>query len=282
MSLFALCSGKGSPGVSTLACLVGAVWRRDRRIVIAECDPSGNDLAARFGLSPRTGMTSLALAHRRPEESDTAFGHHLQSLPGGLEVLVGPVTPDAAGSLDREVASVGTGMFPHEMDVLIDCGRVLSGSLGQQQILKEAEHVIMVARPDAAALAHASWTLDILRSLRVGVTSFVVVGPIQFPVSEMEKVFRARLLGAIPHDEKSASMVCGTPGRRRRFARSSLVKSARNLADQLLSGSIVCQEPVRRMAASRVDDVGGLVHRAASTTSASWLATSGELGADVE
>ncbi len=52
VTLIAVCSGKGSPGVSTLACVAGAVWPPDRRIVIAECDPSGNDLAARFGMSP--------------------------------------------------------------------------------------------------------------------------------------------------------------------------------------------------------------------------------------
>jgi len=282
MTLIALCSGKGSPGVSTLACVLGAVWRHDRRIVVAECDPSGNDLAARFGLSPRSGMTSLALAYRRPEGSDATFDHHLQSLPGGLEVLVGPVTPEAAGSLDREVASVGTGMFPHEIDVLIDCGRVLSGSLGQQEIFKEADHVIMVTRPDAAALAHASWTLDILRSLTRGATSFVVMGPIQFTASEMEQVFRARLLGAIPHDEKSASVACGRPGRPRRFARSDLVTSARNLADQLLCEPTVGhQDSVSGSVVNRPDDVGGLPRRSASTIRTLGLATSGELGADV-
>ena len=280
MTLIALCSGKGSPGVSTLACVVGAVWPRDRRIVIAECDPSGNDLAARFGLSPRSGMTSLALAQRRPECQDTAFDSHLQSLPGGLEVLVGLVTPNAASSLDREVASVGTVIFPLEVDVLIDCGRLLSGAPGQQAIFQAADHVIVVTRPDASGLAHAAWTLDIVRSLTKGMSSMVVVGPIQFAVREMEHVLRTRLLGAVPRDEKSAAMACGTPGRSRRFARSSLITSARNLADQMVSQPTISPDVMLSPELNRVDDVGSLPNHPAPTALTLGLATSAELGAD--
>src|ERR1019366_10538581 len=50
-----LCSAKGAPGVTTLACVLGAVWPTHRAVVVAECDPSGGDLAGRFALSTRTG-----------------------------------------------------------------------------------------------------------------------------------------------------------------------------------------------------------------------------------
>ncbi len=258
MTLVALCSGKGSPGVSTLACVIGAVWPPERRIIVAECDPSGNDLVARFGLSPRYGMTSLALAQRRTERSDAPFDLHLQSLPGGLEVLVGPVTPDAASSLDREFASVGTAMFPQAIDFLVDCGRVLASAPGQQAIVKAADYVIVISRPDASGLAHALWTLDLVRNLTKGVSSFVVVGSLQFSIEEMERVFRTTLLGAIPRDEKSAALACGTPGRSRRFAKSDLVTSARQLVDQMMSQRAIGDAVISNPDLNRVDHVDSL------------------------
>ncbi len=236
MTVVALCSGKGSPGVSTLACVAGAVWPLQRHIVVAECDPSGNDLAARFGLSPRLGMASLVLANRRPESRVAKFDDHVQRLPGGLEALVGPVSPDAASSLDRELAEAGHVIVLEGVDMMIDCGRMLADAPGQRVVLKAADHVVVVTRADAAGLAHTLWTLDVARSLvTTGTISFVVVGPSQFQVKEIEQAFQAIHLGTIPLDEKAAAMACGMPGKPSRFARSSLVASARGLVDRILS-----------------------------------------------
>ena len=237
MTLVAFCSGKGSPGVSTLACVAGAVWPSNRRIVIAECDPSGNDLATRFGLSSRVGMTSLVLAHRRSEHPETVLDIHSQCLPGGLEALVGPVSQDAAGSLDRELGVVGTGMLPADVDMLIDCGRILSGALGQRAIVGAADHVVVVTKCDGASLAHALRTLDVVREIARGQTSFVVVGQGQYRLKEIEHALRSDCLGRIPIDEASAAVACGSPGRTRRFARSNLVAAARRLVHGLLDGA---------------------------------------------
>lgn len=247
MSLVALCSGKGSPGVSTLACVTGAVWPSDRRIVIAECDPSGNDLATRFGLSPRLGMTSLVLAHRRSAHSEETLDVHSQCLPGGLEVLVGPVSQDAACSLDRELGVVGAGVLPAGVDTLVDSGRVLSSASGQRAIFQAADHVVVVTKSDGAALAHALRTLDIVREVARGQTSFVVVGECQYRLKEIEQALRSECLGRIPIDEASAAMACGSPGRTRRFARGNLVAAARRLVNNLLDAphtgdDVSCQE----------------------------------------
>ena len=234
MTLIAFCSGKGSPGVSTLACVTGAVWPSHRPIVMAECDPCGNDLAARFGLSPRIGMTSLVIAHRHREHAEPSFSVHLQSLPGGLEVLVGPVNPDASGSLDRELSIVGTAIFPKEVDILVDCGRVLGGTAGQQEILQSADRVVVVSGPELADLAHAQWTVDLIRDLvHDAKPSLVLVGSGRFGSAEIEQALHVPPLAVIPHDENSAAMVCGSPGKAKRFARSALVDAARQLVDRL-------------------------------------------------
>ena len=202
--------------------------------MLAECDPSGNDLAARFGLFPQVGMTSLVLAHRHRDQAEPSFDTHLQSLPGGLEVLVGPVSPDASSSLDRELTAVGAGIFPKSVDVLVDCGRVLGGRVGQQELLQSADRVLVVSRSEIADLAHARWTLDLVRDLaRDAPVSLVLVGSNRFSSAEIEQALQAPPFGVIPLDADSAAMVCGAPGRAKRFARGALVGAARELVGRL-------------------------------------------------
>jgi hypothetical protein len=160
---------------------------------------------------------------------------HVQTLPGGLEVLVGPVSHDASSSLDRELGAVGPAIFPPDLDILVDCGRVLSGARGQQEILKAADQVVVIARPDAAGLAHAQWTLDLVRNLTTkNVTALAVVGPSPFAVKEIESTLRASLVGGIAFDHQAAAMACGLRGKPSRFVRSNLVASTRNLVSRLL------------------------------------------------
>ena len=62
MSMVALASAKGAPGVTTTAVALGAVW--PRRVLVAECDPAGGDLAARFRLPPEPNLVALGMAAR--------------------------------------------------------------------------------------------------------------------------------------------------------------------------------------------------------------------------
>src|ERR1700691_2739893 len=117
MTRVTLCSAKGSPGVTTLSCVLGAVWPADRPVVVAECDPSGGDLAGRFGLSTRVGMTSLVLTERQGAVATADYRAHLQQLPGGLDVLVAPPGSDAASALDRELGMTASDVIPPECDL---------------------------------------------------------------------------------------------------------------------------------------------------------------------
>src|ERR1700723_1809081 len=140
MTVISLCSAKGAPGVTTLACGVAAVWPPSRRVALAECDPSGGDLAARFGISAKRGMASLVIEQRSsPESTSIRFNNHLQTLPGGLEVLTGPSGASAAKTVDSELPKILSGVMrgmPRPVasgidDVILDCGRVQPGAIGQ-------------------------------------------------------------------------------------------------------------------------------------------------------
>jgi hypothetical protein len=153
--------------------------------------------------------------------------------------LVGPVNPDAAGSLDRELAAAGPAIFPDGVDTVVDCGRIVADAPGQREILKAADHVVVILRPDAAGLAHALGTLDVIRTMvTAGSISIVAVGSSQFPVKEIEQILAVSLLATIPLDEKSAAMACGSPGKPKTFARSTLVASVRGLVERILQAPV--------------------------------------------
>ena len=94
MALIAIAADKGSPGVTTSALALAAVW--PRRVLLAETDPAGGDLvyrsrAAHGGtLDPNSGMLSLAATARRGLAAEQLWDH-AQPLTGGLDVLVGLV-----------------------------------------------------------------------------------------------------------------------------------------------------------------------------------------------
>ena len=77
--LIALASVKGSPGVTSAALALAAVWPNP--VVLVEADPSGGDLTYRCRLSPgaviesRSGLVGLAAAvrsHAGHESRDVA------------------------------------------------------------------------------------------------------------------------------------------------------------------------------------------------------------------
>ena len=244
MTVVSLCSAKGAPGVTTLACALGAAWPVGRRVIVAECDPSGGDLAARFGLSPRRGMTSLVLSGRRTDQQGSVFSHHVQRLPGGLEVLAGSVSAEAAGALDHELARVASGLFPDDADVVADCGRLRGDAPGQDAVLRSADDVLLLLRPDVAGLAHAFSARPRLEALSPSArTHLVMVGTGRFDVAEVSDALGVGVVAVVPHDPGAAAMACGEPGKTRPFERSRLVASARRLVADLL-GQIEATSPM--------------------------------------
>lgn len=227
MTVVALCSAKGSPGVTTLACLLGAVWPIGSAVVVAECDPGGGDIGRRFGLPETAGMASFALVAGRGGSPDV--GPHLQRLPGGLEVLAGPRSSDAARAVDAEVAGLAA-LLGAGRDVVVDCGRVDSSAAGQGVLLARADVVMVVVHDDSASIGHASELATSLVAQRgdgpVGVV-LRVRGPQAWPA--LSRDLPAEIASVVPTHRTTAAIVRGEPGSARRFSRSPLVKAAEGL-----------------------------------------------------
>ena len=119
-------AGKGSPGVTTTAVALAAVWPRP--VLLAECDPAGGDLPALLPggggavLTATRGVVSLAAAART--QPHPSLDDHVQLVAGGLPVLAGPASAAQAAALSQSwPAVIDTLAGLEDVDVIVDCGR---------------------------------------------------------------------------------------------------------------------------------------------------------------
>lgn len=156
MTLIALFSDKGSPGVSTVALALAATWPRP--VVLAELDPAGADLPLRLTtetgdplLSSSTGVLSLAAACRT---GPAPIEEHTQSLPYTPEhaaVLTGVATSDQAAGMASLWSSISDALAGHGGDVLADLGRLQPDSPAHA-VVHRADILVGVARDNAEGM----------------------------------------------------------------------------------------------------------------------------------
>jgi hypothetical protein len=249
--MVALAADKGSPGVTTAALTIAAVW--PRRAILAELDPFGGDVALRLRgprgvpLSPEIGLISLAVGARRGATPHQVF-EHVQRLDGGLEVVVGLTAPEQATGLTGLWAP--TAMLLQQLpdaDVVADCGRLYPGSPALD-VLPHAAAIVLVTRTGVEAVAHLRSRAGALladlgrRGVRAPpIFALVVTSPRDDrSTPEVERVMRqARLpvpvLGRLAYDQKGAGMLTGEWAGR--LDKSLLVRSARDVASRLAAAA---------------------------------------------
>ena len=247
MALIVVASDKGSPGVTTTAVTLAAVW--PRRALLAELDPSGGDVALRLRgprgapLSPEVGLISLAVGVRGGSRPEQVF-EHVQRLDGGLEVIVGLSAGEQGSGLVGLWGPVGELLARAPgVDVIADCGRLYPGSPAND-VLGSAAAVVLVTRPTIDSVAHLRARAGaVLRELDrrhdrpPQVYAVVVTGPRDdTSPKQIDTVLRqaglpVAVLGRVALDPKGAGMLSGEwVGR---LDRSLLVRSTREVAGRL-------------------------------------------------
>ncbi|MBI1759414.1 MAG: hypothetical protein HYR62_09355 [Actinobacteria bacterium] len=247
MALLAVAADKGSPGVTTTALSLAAVW--PRRCVLAELDPFGGDVAYRLRgprgapLSPATGLITLAVDARRGGSPERLL-EHVQRLDGGLDVLLGLASGDQAGGMTGLWGPVASLLDQApELDVVADCGRLYSQA-PTVEVLRHASAVLLVTRPTLDGVVHLRARLATLAAeLRSGAPDGVPlhVAVLSAPrdersTEEIGMVLRAAhlpvtVVGRIAYDPAGAGMITGEwLGR---LDRSLLIRSARQVATRL-------------------------------------------------
>jgi MinD-like ATPase involved in chromosome partitioning or flagellar assembly len=225
MALVVLGATRSSPGVTTVALALGAVWQRGRhQALLVEADPDGGVIAARYGLGAHPNLTELA-GRTRSGLRPTDVWDHAQVLPGGLGAVVAhPSADQTHAALRTGAARIGDHLSRVDStDVLVDAGR-LSPSSPALDLLPWASLIVVVLRPRLDEISALAQRLPALQEL--GEVGVVLVGTRPYGPSEVAANLGAEVLGVLANDPKGAAAIDGTGGSRR-FGTSALVRSAR-------------------------------------------------------
>lgn len=211
--LVAVCSLKGSPGVTTFALALAARWPAGSARVLVECDPSGGDVATRFSLAGSPGLVSLAAAARHGTDPGLLWAH-TQPLPDGVPVVAAPPGADhAAAAVAAVVPRSGGGVgvlrwvaSTPGVVVIADCGRVDPGSV-VTPLVACADAMLLLSRAHADDLAHLVTRLEVVGrwSRRPGL---VLVGE-GYGIAEVSAQLGVPALGPLPDDPAGAAALAG-------------------------------------------------------------------------
>lgn len=269
--MIVLTSGKGSPGATTAAVVLGLAASSPELApaLVVECDPGGGDLGLRLRdthgrfLSADAGL--LAWAVSPAEGAPIEMAAFAERTSAGVDVLLGPpaaahaatlgpVWPDAAASLTRL-----------DRRVFVDVGR-LAPDGPQWLMLAGAQLVIVVCRATADSVLHTRATLQLLgRTLTAqGSTADVGVVVVADPrdTDAAEQVQDALavdgipecVLGSLPLDSLASALLTGELSARQR-ARSPLLRAAAEVVESIETQIESRAQVAARGGAAAVDPV---------------------------
>ena len=236
MTVVSVYSLKGSPGVTTLSCLLASAWPAKGTATVVEADPAGGDLAARFGLSSRSGWVSLRSSARRSEGA-SVLAPHLQVLPGGVQVLVGSRGEDRCSAVSEEGLTARSGEGAHVGNgvTVVDLGRLSVEDPVSESWLRCSDAAILVLRGDPAGAVHLRDRAAGLIDASSGRLCVVAVGG-PYSGRELAGFAGITMFGDIPIDTAAADVASGTSGAGRRLERSLLWTAAGRVAVRVANG----------------------------------------------
>ncbi len=231
MSLYALISAGGSPGVTTTSLALALAW--PSRVIVAECDPSGGDvLAGLFAghLPGKNGLLPLAMEAGRGEQAAaSALWRELIDLDYERSrlLLAGISDPRQAAGIAASWPALATTLAAVPADVLADCGR-LDAAPAIAPVLAAASLIVLVLRPSLRQISKARQRIELLTDILGGVQRLVLllVGEGTHSAGEVTKALDARVAGSLPHDRKTADVLSDGAGSRRGLAARPLVRAA--------------------------------------------------------
>lgn len=231
MTLIAVCSLAGAPGVTTAALALASTWPTAEPVCVVEADTSGGDIASWWRVPTWPGVVDLAAASRGGQDhEDTALGAYTQVLPGGMRVCVAPATAERIGSAIALLAHHPKALSAADEVTVLDLGR-LGPSSDSARLLAEADAVVVATTTEVCQLKRLRESLVMLRasSARLGVA---VVGASWRSNAEISEALGAPIWARLPRDRRAAAFLAGqqhTP----RIGRRPLIRAAHTLARTL-------------------------------------------------
>jgi hypothetical protein len=230
VSLYALVSAGGSPGVTTTALALTLSW--PSQVILAECDPSGGDVLAGLfaGHLPATkGIVSLALAAgQSPDAATAALWHQLIELDDERSrlLLAGVSDPRQGAGLAPAWPVLATALAGLSADVIADCGRL--DAVAPPYVLNVASVAVLVLRPYLRQVSRARARVEMLAQIMGGQDriALLLVGEGTHSPREIGKALGVAVAGALPHDRKTAAVLSDGAGSRRGLAARPLIRAA--------------------------------------------------------
>jgi hypothetical protein len=150
--LIALCSDKGSPGVTTTSLAIGSAWPTP--CVLAEVDLAGGDLTLRLrthgdALPEAPTLLTVAATARTHREPDAVL-HYAHALNARVAVVPAPIGHEQLQGV-QDWRPMVDALEASEAPILADLGRI-STRTPVWDIASRADLVVLVGRPDPAAV----------------------------------------------------------------------------------------------------------------------------------
>lgn len=247
MALIGMCTAKRSPGGTVTALAFTLSWAR--RIILAECDPAGGDLAAGYlrevPLGDR-GLAQLGASLQRRRLAEDLWTQLVDLAPGrGTEltrlVLPGltdpaqarawaqpydPRQPTGWQQLAQLFRSLQTGTGGY--DVIADCGRLTAG-YPPAPVLAAADVVLLVLRMDLPSIRASAAALSALQRAGAGPVGLVTVGEGSYSAKECALELRTPVIAALPDDPGTAAVLSNGG----QYHRGRLLRAAARAEDQV-------------------------------------------------
>ncbi len=244
MSVVALTSAHGAPGVTTSALALVSAWvlaRPGRRVLLVDADPAGSGVLTgplRAGVPDSAGISLLAAA-RPPLSMEQVIGCAVALDEASTRmVLPGVADPLQARPLAATwsaLVDVARDLSLHGVDVVVDAGR-LGHRHEPTPWLSEADLLVVVLRGDLAGVLPAAAAVRTLTALRAGRTAplGLVVDPGAYSAVEVAAALGVREVLTVARDEWAANALADGAARGIRWDRSPLMRSARSVVERLV------------------------------------------------
>ena len=231
MSLYALVSAGGSPGVTTAALALSLGW--PGQVILAECDLSGGDILAGLfaGHMPtRNGLLALAIeAGQSPDAAASALWPQLIELDDerGRLLLAGISDPRQSTALAPVWPVLAATLAAQPADVIADCGR-LDADGGPAPVLTAASLVVLVLRPTLRQISKARARVEMLARILGGSgrLALLLIGEGTNHPGEISRALGIPVVGSLPYDAKTAGVLSDGTGSRRGLQARPLIRAA--------------------------------------------------------